>query len=391
MEHTEGVRGRDRRDRADVRGDTFVRRVLQATAIIAVVVAALLVLWLAADVFFLLFAGVLVANLLRSLADWVGGHTPLSAGWALAAVGLAVLVLCGGAGWLLAPHIAAQADQLVETLPRAVEQVQAQIRRFSWGERLLEQAPSQEGLVRVGRDRFGVAAGLFSSVLGALADVVIVLVVGLYLAAAPGTYVEGLVRLVPLDHRQRFRAVLGATGHTLRRWLIGRLVGMLVIGVATTAGLWLLGVPLALALGVLAALLTFIPTVGPALALVPAVLLALLQGPAQALSVLTLYLGIQPVESYALTPLVQQHTVSLPPVLTIVSLALFGVLFGTLGLALAAALVAVRMLYVESVLGDWGDPAPPRGADDGGSSAPAPDAGGASTARRRRGWGDAVP
>lgn len=132
---------------------------------------------------------------------------------------------------------------------------------------------------------------------------------------------------------------------------------MAVIGVLTTLGLWLLGVPLALTLGILAALLEFIPNFGPILSAVPAVLLALMESPRLALWVILLYLGIQAAESYLITPLVQRRLASLPPVLVIVSQILGGVLFGFLGFALATpllafALVLVKRLYIEDRLGD---------------------------------------
>lgn len=130
---------------------------------------------------------------------------------------------------------------------------------------------------------------------------------------------------------------------------------MILIGSLTTAGLWLLDVPLALTFGVLSALFTFIPNIGPPLAILPAILLALTLSPTRALYVLLLYLVIQTVESYLLTPLLQQRVVSLPPALTISAQILMAVLLGGLGLALATpltavSLVLVKMLYVEDVL-----------------------------------------
>jgi predicted PurR-regulated permease PerM len=132
---------------------------------------------------------------------------------------------------------------------------------------------------------------------------------------------------------------------------------MLIIGVLTTAGLSILGVPLALSLGIFAALLTFIPNFGPIIAVLPAVLFALVESPTKALYVLALYIGIQMIESYLITPLIERETVSLPPVLTIFFQIFLGVLVGGLGLILATPLltviiVLVKMLYIEDILGD---------------------------------------
>src|SRR5690606_44568 len=122
-----------------------------------------------------------------------------------------------------------------------------------------------------------------------------------------------------------------------------QLISMTVVGVLTGAGLWLLGLPLAFILGALAALLAFIPNIGPVLAAVPAVLLALADGPTTVLWVIGIYVGVQAVESYLITPVVQQESVSLPPALTISFQLLMGVLYGILGLALATPLAALGL------------------------------------------------
>lgn len=138
----------------------------------------------------------------------------------------------------------------------------------------------------------------------------------------------------------------------LRWWLVGKLLSMSIVGLLTTAGLWLLGVPLALAFGLIAAALTFVPNIGPVLSVVPPALLALTDEPRVAAYVVALYVGIQTVESYAITPIIQRRTVSLPPALTITAQVALGFLVGALGVAVATPLTAavmtiVRVLYVE--------------------------------------------
>ncbi len=203
----------------------------------------------------------------------------------------------------------------------------------------------------------GRITGVFSSTLGILANAILVAFIGLYLALAPGTYITGLVRLFPKQRRARMNEVLETAGETLRRWLVGRAILMVVNGVFTALGLWILGIPLALTLGTIAGLLNFVPNIGPIIAGVPAVLIAWTLGPVPALYVLLLYIFLQSLDGYVLTPLVQQRTVSLAPALTITAQLLFGVLAGTMGLLLAtpltaATLVFIRKLYLEDVLGE---------------------------------------
>jgi predicted PurR-regulated permease PerM len=150
--------------------------------------------------------------------------------------------------------------------------------------------------------------------------------------------------------------VLERVKDTLWWWMVGRVLSMAVIGIATGVGLWLLGIPLAFTLALIAALLTFIPNIGPILAALPAVLLGLAQSPRTALYVVLLYSGIQAVETYVLGPVVDRRTVSLPPALTVIAQLLLVMVAGILGAALAAPLAAVvvvlvTMLYVHDVLG----------------------------------------
>ena len=132
---------------------------------------------------------------------------------------------------------------------------------------------------------------------------------------------------------------------------------MLCVGVVTATGLTLLGIPLALALGVLAGLLNFIPYLGPILSGGPAVLIAFTQSPADALNTLLFFVAIQNLEGYALTPMLQRRSVSIPPALGILAIVGLAALFGTYGVLFATPLllvimVLVRMLYVEDALGD---------------------------------------
>jgi predicted PurR-regulated permease PerM len=334
----------------------FARRAFASACAAASVVAILLVSWYAADVLMLLFAAMLLAVGLRSLSEAVGGATGLPGGWSLALVALALLALLAAGTLLLAPRVSAQVDELSESLPRAFELLAGWASRHEWARRLVAELPPPEELIK---ERGGVLArvtGVFSTALGALVNAVIVAAVGLYLAADPRLYTSGLMSLVPPAGRRRAREVSAQLGSTLRRWLAGRLVLMAANAALTWVGLSLLGAPLALTLGLLAGLLNFVPNVGPFVAGVPAVLLALTQSPQQAVYVLVLYVVLQSADGYVFTPLVQRRTVALPPALTIAAQVLLGVLLGGAGVALAtpltaAALVLVRTLYVEDVLG----------------------------------------
>jgi predicted PurR-regulated permease PerM len=345
--------------------NTYTHTPIRETVVILSITALALllgvVLWYAVDLFLLVFAGVLFAVFLRGLSDELSQRTPLSDGWSLTVVVFALLAIFGVGIWLLAPKVAVQVDQLVEQLPRSIEQLKALLGQYEWGRHIVANVPNAEemipdqiqGLGNV----LGKVASFFSMTFGAIAGFLLFLFIGLFFAAEPSLYINGLIRLVPMAKRTRTRAVLDAIGHALRWWLIGRVFSMAVVAAGTALGLYLLGVPLAITLGLIAGLLDFIPTIGPILATVPAALVALLQSPLQVLYVVLLYVAVQLVEGYLLTPLVQRYTVALPPVLTVVGVVLLGVLLGGLGLLLAAPLtivlfILVKMLYIEDVLGD---------------------------------------
>jgi predicted PurR-regulated permease PerM len=160
-----------------------------------------------------------------------------------------------------------------------------------------------------------------------------------------------------VEKRGRAAEVLDELGYSLRWWLVGQLVSMVVLSTQLTLGLWLLGVPLAFTLGFLAALLTFVPYVGAVISTIPAVLIAWTESGSMALAVLALYIVVQNLEGYAITPIIHQKAVHIPPAVTLFSQMLMGIMWGALGVVLATplaavALVLVRKIYVEDVLGD---------------------------------------
>lgn len=334
----------------------LARRVLVAVGVAAAVVVLLLFLWYARDVVLLAFAGVLLAVVLRRLATWVSVHTPLSTRWGLVVVVLALLSVLVGVFAIRGPAIAAEVRTLRERLPQAVESLQGRLAEYEWGKRAIEEAPSPRELLPDDPDAITRVTGVASRTFGAVASFAIILFLGLVLAATPGVYRTGLLALLPERRVSRAREVLDRLYDTLWWWLVGRVASMTFIGVVTGVGLWLLGVPLAFVLGLLAALLSFVPNVGPVLSAVPAILLALVDGPQKALWVALLYGGVQIVESFVLDPFIDRKTVHLPPALTIIAQLVLALVGGLLGVALAtpaaaAVVVLVTMLYVQDTLG----------------------------------------
>ncbi len=327
------------------------------TAILAVLTV--LLCYLAVDVIFLLFAAILLAVFFRGLGNSVSRYTKLPEGLAVVLVCILLLFVFGMGIWFLAPKIAEQLAAFHEFLPAAIKTFSQRTSEFTWGKLIIEQIPAWEEIFEsfVSSEYLRGVGGIFSTTFGVVANVLVLILLSIYLASEPQTYINGLIKLFPIPRRARMKAVIGEIGETLRWWLVGKFFSMLIIGVLTTAGLSIIGVPLALSLGIFAALLAFIPNFGPIIAVIPAVLFALVESPVKALYVLILYICIQMVESYLITPMIERETVSLPPVLTIFFQIFLGVLVGGLGLVLATPLLAVfivlvKMLYIEDILGD---------------------------------------
>jgi predicted PurR-regulated permease PerM len=340
-----------------LRAQEVARQALIVTVAVVLVAAAVAVLVTAADVLLVFFAGVLLAIFLRGAGDAVSRRTGLPERPSVALVVVVLFVLLAGAGWMLASDLADQMERLGANLTEAWRQVEAWLRERPWGRQVLALLSFAQAEPQADGEMVDRAARVFSTTLGAIANLFIVLFVGLYLAFDPDIYVRGVLKLLPLERRERAAAILASVGRTLRWWLLGRAASMLVVGIVTTIGLWLLGVPLALGLGVIAALLDFVPIVGPILAAVPAVLVTIGEGFSQTLYVVLLYLGVQALEGYVLTPLIEQRSVKLPPALTIGAQVVLGVLVGALGVVFATPLTAVFVvllgkLYIEDTLGD---------------------------------------
>jgi predicted PurR-regulated permease PerM len=323
------------------------------TLVVAGIVGLLALVILTAQVWLLTFAGLLLAVLLSAAADAVSRWTGIARGPSLALALTALVLSTVATAFALWPSISEQFDQLARELPAAVQSLRTWLADRTWGEWLLGRADPDR--VVQGSGVVDQAAGAVTSTITAVGGLLVILFVGIYVAAQPGLYQRGVRRLVPVGARHRFDRVMHEVVTVLRWWLLGKLLSMTLVGVLTTVGLWLLDVPLALAFGLIAAVLTFVPNLGPILSVIPPAVLALADDPLQAAYVVGLYLAIQIVESYAITPLIQRRTVSMPPALTITAQVVLGVLFGAIGVAVATpltatAMTAVRLLYVEDFL-----------------------------------------
>ena len=322
---------------------------LKTALLVFAVLIALRFLWIAHAIFIVAILGILLGLALSRAVDFLE-RFKIRRGLGAPLTLVVVLGLLIGVGAMVAPAIRDQSGQIASELPKVAKEVEAKI-----GVSRASALSAEMNKELRGATKF--LFPIISSVFGAVAGLIIVLFIGMYIAADPGLYRQGLVHLVPHRDRARAHDVFGTLATTLRQWLIARLIAMIAIGLVTGLGLALLRVKGAAALGVLAGLLEIIPFFGPFASAVPAVGIALVESPQKALLVIGLYVIVQQLEGNVITPLLLEKRLDIPPVLTVVTVSAMGVVFGVIGMLvaeplLAAGLVVTKMLYVQDVVGD---------------------------------------
>lgn len=336
----------------------FLVKLVVAILLVFIALGLYEVLIKAFHVFLIAFAGVLWAILFRGPADIITSKTGIDRKWATLLSVILVLGVMVGLYLLIVPQISKQIPQLQEKIPEALQDLKGQVKQLPLGEKIISELEHPRQLLKGNQQAFtSFLSNFFTSLVGVLTDLFLVIVIGFFFLATPGLYKTMIVKSFPISRRKRAGEVIAYQYKTLRSWLGGKLFDMFIVALMTTIGLWLLGIPLAITLGVIAGLLAFIPTLGPFLAQIPAILVAYTQGPQYLLYVLILYNGIQIVESNLLLPLIQKRMVEIPPAIILLSMTLFGILLGIFGILLAvplmvALMVFIKMVYLQDVLGD---------------------------------------
>nr|WP_161501474.1 AI-2E family transporter [Rhodopirellula sp. SM50] len=366
---------------------------IRAITVLTIIVALAAAFVLASEIILILFLGVVFGVFLTKLAGWLSAHSPVGFRGALAIVVVSLLLIFSATVAFFFVQINEQIEAANEKIDEGMNELRDLVEEYPALEATLASTPIVSTALGVEKDKSqpeentedgdqgrnqkkrsskltgvqldsipepvqqaaGSIGAMFRTTFGLVVNSLLIFFVGLFLAVSPGSYRDGIVSLVAKPKRKRIAEVLNSTGETLWRWLIGRFGSMLATGLGAFLLLLVLGVPMAGTLGILTALLTFIPNIGAAIALALAILFALPQGVGIVGAVVGGYFVLQLIESYVVTPLIQQKAASLPPALLIAFQAIMGVLFGFTGAAVASPLLAVgktmvEMLYVEDYL-----------------------------------------
>jgi len=331
-------------------GKVRVKSAVSVLLLAVCIVLALTLAWMGRVILLLLFAAIVLASLLSAIIDWVMKKLRLGRNMAFALIGLVGVTLVILAVWLSGPNIIDQFVSLQAELPQAVQKLLNHAREYTWGRWILSQWSDYSQLSSSISYAVTQVGGIVLSTASLLTGLAIIAFLGVYLAAEPEVYFSGLRRMVPQCNRPTLDACALRAIHMIRSWLFAQMLSMVAIGVLVTIGLLMIGIPLAGTLGVIAALLTFIPNLGPILSVVPAALLALAISPAKGLLTLLLFMVVHFLEGNIITPLLQRKIVRLPPALTLVAQLLLAVIAGPLGLALAAPLTAATIGIIQVLI-----------------------------------------
>jgi predicted PurR-regulated permease PerM len=294
----------------------------------------------------LIFGGVVFAAMLDGGTRLLGRVLPIARGWRLMMVVIGVIAFLAWVIYFTGSTLADQAEALRITVTTQVERLIA----YANAQHLLDNGIDGGQATEIGKQimgSIGRVTSAVSTVVGAITSAVMIVVIGVFLAIEPRLYERGVAWMFPVDRRLHLYATLKDMGHTLRRLMAGRLLGMAVEGI----GVWVLlavgGVPMAALLGVLTGLFAFLPNIGSIISGVLIILVGFSGGSDMGFYALGVYLAVQIVDGYLIVPTVAKRSVDLAPALILGAQLLLGAAFGLLGLMFADPIVAMLKVGLE--------------------------------------------
>lgn len=323
--------------------DPLVRRELKRASVWLGLAAAMALAVLLIQPLLIIFGGLVFAAMLDGGVRLLGRSLPIARGWRLLIIVLLAILFIAGTVYLAGVQVTAQFEQLRATLGAQATHITG----WAASQGLVPGRADVGALVEQALGSFGRLTSWVGTAIGAVASLLMVLVIGLFVAIEPRLYERGLEWMIPSDMRGEASITIDRMAHTMRRLLAGRLLGMLVEGVLIWLMLSLGGVPMALLLGILAGMLAFIPNIGAIVTGALMIAVGFSAGLNTGYWAIATYLIVQNFDGYVVIPMVARRTVDMPPAITLSSQILASTLFGVLGLALADPMVAMIKVALE--------------------------------------------
>ena len=323
--------------------DPLTGRELHRAVVWIGVVVAVILLYVLSQPLLLIVGGIVVAQMLDGGVRLLGRILPIARGARLAIVATGVLLALIGFMYFAGTQLAGQAATLQVTVTNQMHSWLGWAHAHGW-------IPDDSGVGQIGQQvmgSFGKVTAALGTALGAFSSLVMIVVLGLFIAMEPRLYERGFAWMLPMAKREGFYRTTKKMGFTLRRLMAGRLLGMAVEGVFVAIALAIVGVPMATLLGILTGLLAFLPNIGAIVSGVLIVLVGFSAGTDTGIWAIVVYIAVQTFDGYVIVPMVARRSVDLPPALVLGCQLLFGALFGILGLALADPIVAMVKVLLE--------------------------------------------
>ena len=326
----------------------FSKKVWITGGIFSLLIVLLLLFKTLFGVILLSLAGILLAVYFRGFASLIQHKLHWPAKLCIFISVLINILLLAGFFWFVGARLQNQIAELSDTLPQTIQHLKEQLNQSVIGTKIISSINSAADSIKIE----SVAKKFFSGTFGVLSDLYVVLLFAVFFTVNPLLYKKGFVKLLPPKAKDKGDKLLDELNTVLKKWIKAQIIGFFFIAVFTGIGLWILGMPLILTLALIAGILNFIPNFGPLIALIPAILLGLMQSPSTALIVACIYTGVQIIQSAVTQPIIQQKMVSLPPALTIFAQVALGMVAGFWGVLLATPIVVIILkiinrLYIE--------------------------------------------
>ena len=336
---------------------------------ITALIVSILIIWSLKEIVILFFASIIIAMALCTIIGRIRDffHIPRLISFGITLI--SIILISSISIVLIIPQFTSEFQELINQIPSAVSKLwELSIDTFyDFAEIIykdnipnladrslltdkLSMIPDGTTLANGVTDSITKLISLAGNVGIGILQLLFMISVGLMITIQPNSYREVAILLIPSFYRRRARSILLKCGNALSNWMSGVVLSSICVAILVSIGLYLLGIKLVIANALIAGILNVIPNVGPTISTVFPLSVALLDTPWKSLAVLGLYILIQNIESYIITPSIMQKQVKLLPGLTITAQFIFTILFGPLGLLLAIPMAVVIQVFVKEII-----------------------------------------
>ena len=324
---------------------SFANKVWATVGITAFVAILILLIYKTFNVFLLLLAASIIALFFNAVSSKIRAWTGLKDGVSLAVTIILMVLLAGFFFWLVGAEAQIQYKEMQEAVPVMIDNAQEYLNKTTLGQKISDHITDIENQKKV----LPFLQDFFKSSFGVFGDLYIVVFLAMFLSVSPFDYVNGVVNLVPRRGKAKAKQLFENIGYNLKKWIKGAMISGFVIFVLIATVCLILGLDMWLILAITAGLLNVIPNFGPIMAMIPAVMVALLTSPTQALLVAGSFILVQAIEGNLITPNIQKKLLSIPPALLISFQVLMGTLSGGWGIVLAVPMLVIVMTVVKNL------------------------------------------